>query len=661
MVTKEETVTFKKSLEQKKKIDAVSVEDLYLDEVDLKRKAEELKKVVEAKRLEEVERAAKAEEAKKEKEARKVERARKAEENKIAKEAERIRKLEEARKTKEEKKARKVAEAIKAKKEAEKEKLKDELHNLLKENSKRINAASKQVKEKKVVKSKPKIKPIILPEEPLLDDSKMSLDEKIMTVGKRKQPEKRVVMGHPLKIDLNEFLNIENIKSTLENAALEYYGDNSLVSELNVFSDTNSILESKKEKAVKLWNNTEMRWRDFLRDAGKAFELPSSKKVILDNLKKMIAPIVVEEELVAEEPAIQEVVEEEKSVEDLAQVTVAEVGVLLENSLFVNNLTDLLINPEDFQLEARYKLQYDIYKKFGLLDQNNMIVGIDRVKYPFPSYENVLSVFNEFVKDNGVDALMEKMGNGFSVLHIVPIGMPVSKLLQLYGEACNRYSRENGIKRTGADFSANGSLSKEGDEVELHKADWSGTKEEQTAVFVDGAYFGHGMLDIDEEGDMLYGSSNKEDEDIAVSKDCLLAEDSLTPGFEVVLTESKPNLDNDLDRSGGSKSMFSFMKSKKSVSVNDIKAYLDECPLELEKGLNVETWIINALYYLEVYGQIVDDSYGEGMKCVLTDNYLSEVNQYPLMFWKKNKVYLRTVSANEKADDMAVRRMIRLS
>ena len=227
-------------------------------------------------------------------------------------------------------------------------------------------------------------------------------------------------------------------------------------------------------------------------------------------------------------------------------------------------------------------------------------VGIDGKSYRVPSLERVLRHIKE-------QAWMpEKMRQGFTRLSIVPFGLPLLELVEVYSKVLRAHAQTNTLHST------------DGTVLTLDTND---------PIYMWDAYAGTNAQGADVDGSLIYDQTDLEDPTTGMTKQEKL---TLHGGFQILLLETTP----DIPAEGKG----TIIHTRKQLEANktplEYQDLLHTDPqYQHEQPLTPESWFTLAITHLEETNQQIDDYDRSGKICYLLGSTID--SRAPVASWHR--------------------------
>lgn len=299
------------------------------------------------------------------------------------------------------------------------------------------------------------------------------------------------------------------------------------------------------------------------------------------------------------------------------------------------------LNPFEALLHIReqYTSQVDMLESVGILqefrDGKKGMTDIQGQEHQLPTLEDV----NKRLLERR-DVVKNKAEQGFKKMLLVPFGMSLDTLTEVYRKAIQKKFDAGTLFRTQK------TPQREGEVVEA--------PERITSLHTKGPLWVWDKFnDADKKGTLVYHPKEFSENHEGQTKQELI---QLNGGWSILLVEDMPNIPREgqakttgtrtqIDTSGTS--IKKYMKTGQTIpSPMEYLAALNaesqkppgESAYTKERGMTPEEWLILALTHLEETNEVIDDAYsgGHGSVSWLTGAYFPASEFVPFAFWYRD-------------------------
>ncbi|MFH0852407.1 MAG: hypothetical protein V1845_02295 [bacterium] len=259
---------------------------------------------------------------------------------------------------------------------------------------------------------------------------------------------------------------------------------------------------------------------------------------------------------------------------------------------------------KDFELlpnlAEQYESQKEMFEKFGILTELSKgeqgIVGIDGQEYPFPSLKQIGERMSK-----KRERIEKKQEQGFAKLLIVPFGMKLDDLIEVYRLTILKHSKEKNLFST-----------KQGpkDEFPPEFLEINGFREDKPIMFPDD------LKEADQENRLVYFPKELSPKHQGKTKQELLMEDP-DNAWQAILIEDMPHIPRrgegktvggrpQIDTVGSS--IEEFIREGRVIGPKEFLNALQEKPIyQGEQAMTPEDYLIYAITYLETTNRVLDE------------------------------------------------------
>ena len=272
----------------------------------------------------------------------------------------------------------------------------------------------------------------------------------------------------------------------------------------------------------------------------------------------------------------------------------------------------------DVELQKQYTELARALNEVGLLEiieetGEKGIIGIDGKPYPIPTIENIKA---ELLKNREIYEL--KMKQGFTKINLVPIALPIAKLIAVYKEQLLDHFKRGKLFYPPENPN---------DKPEPIPKDKFNPKEP--------LYVWEEWSNADVDGSLKYYPDNfDKDNNGGLSKKELMAELAKTKfsGWIIELIEDCPYV----PREGKGKTKEGRKQLEAELSPIEYKNKLaDDQAYNREDGQTVDSCLTQAITELHTKNQVMDDYQGHGSANWLLGNYQAALDCLPCFFWNR--------------------------
>ena len=299
----------------------------------------------------------------------------------------------------------------------------------------------------------------------------------------------------------------------------------------------------------------------------------------------------------------------------------------------------------DVELQKQYTELARALNEVGLLEiieetGEKGIIGIDGKPYPIPSIEKIKA---ELLKDREIYEL--KMKQGFTKINLVPIALPIAKLIAVYKEQLLDHFKRGKLFYPTKDAS---------NRPELIIKDKFNEKE-PLCVW-------EKWLNADVDGSLKYYPKNfDKDNNGGSSKEDLMTELAKTKfsGWVIELIEDYPNI----PREGKGKTKEGRKQLEAGLSPIDYKNKLaDDQAYDREDGQTIDSSLTQATTELHTKNQVMDDFQGHGSINWLLGNYQAALDCLPFFYWVRGyrQAYFSRNNPRRRDKDFGFRSAVRV-
>jgi hypothetical protein len=285
-------------------------------------------------------------------------------------------------------------------------------------------------------------------------------------------------------------------------------------------------------------------------------------------------------------------------------------------------------------IERQYAEQVQALEAAGILETlpsgEKGIKGIDGKAYPLPSQETVLARLKE-----KREVVKEKALQGFTKLVLVPFAMSVDALIAKYGARIKEHHSQGKLNAT------------DGTALEL---------DTNQPVYIWDKY-----QNADKTGELVYDPTSFTKENHGgKTKDQILSESTVTPGWRILLLEDLP----DLPAENRGQTVGNRKQLEANKSPEEYLSFMGKpgTPYANEQGLTPEDWLTLAITNLETKNQVTDDYAGKGKIAYLTGAYFKTSKNVPRAYWYRGdrQARLGRLAARSPGPNLSARSAARI-
>jgi hypothetical protein len=260
----------------------------------------------------------------------------------------------------------------------------------------------------------------------------------------------------------------------------------------------------------------------------------------------------------------------------------------------IENLREIVTPKEIKELVEQYDRQVKMLERVGILEKGKRaITGIDGVEYPLPeSIKPVLMAEKE--------KILKKKEQGFGRLLLVPFGMPLETLVEIYKKVILEHAKA-------------GTIDAEVDVTDCLEIsdEWLDKKQPK------------GKRGADVAGKCVYHAKKlvKGDRGGGLTKQEILEkqkrEKSATAGWRILMVETE----KDIPREGKGKIVGKRKQIEAGKSATEYLKMLMKPEYAFEQGMSLEDWLMLAILFLEEKQQVIDNWQAGGSFCRLPGTF----------------------------------------
>jgi len=259
----------------------------------------------------------------------------------------------------------------------------------------------------------------------------------------------------------------------------------------------------------------------------------------------------------------------------------------------IKNLREIVIPKEIKEVVEQYERQVKMLERVGILEKGKRaITGIDGVEYPLPgSIKQVLMAEKE--------KILKKKEQGFGRLLLVPFGMPLETLVEIYKKVILEHAKAGTID---AEVDVNDCLD--------ISDEWIDEKQPK------------GKRGADVTGKCVYYAKKLEqDNHGGLTKQEILEKQkkqkSATAGWRILMMETE----KDIPREKAGKIVGKRKQIEAGKSATEYLKMLMKPEYAQEQGMSLEDWLMLAILFLEEKQQVIDNWQAGGSFCRLPGSF----------------------------------------
>lgn len=262
---------------------------------------------------------------------------------------------------------------------------------------------------------------------------------------------------------------------------------------------------------------------------------------------------------------------------------------------------------EKLELKHQWEEQVRTLNETGIIEllpksQDIGIVDINGKEQPIPTYEQILESLN--TKEQR-EAIKQKTEQGFTKLLMVPMGLPISVIIDRYRRLLLKKHEQGNLKST------------DNEKLELNKEE--------------PIWMSDNFKDPDIDNKLIYFPEQFDKQDHkGKTKQKLINQKQ---SWQAILIEDMPDIPGE-DKGKtikGRKQLEAYQSSKQYLTTIQT-----DKPYQHEQGPTIESELIYAITQLKEKNQAIDDWRGKGKACWLFGNYLKDSDGVPCFDWYRD-------------------------
>ena len=265
---------------------------------------------------------------------------------------------------------------------------------------------------------------------------------------------------------------------------------------------------------------------------------------------------------------------------------------------------------EKLELRKQWGQQVKTLNETGIIEllpksQDIGIVDINGKEQPIPTYEQILESLNN--KEQR-EVIKEKQEQGFTKLLMIPMGLPVSVIIDRYRRLIKSKHEQGNLEST------------DNEKLEL---------DEETPIYLENP-----LSDPDIDSQLIYFPEqfNKQDHKGKTKQELIKQNQS----WQVMLIEDMPDIP--AENKGKTIKNRKQLEANKSP-INYLKTTKEQPQYKHEQGPTMESELTYAITQLKEKNQVIDDWQGKGKACWLFGTYLPEQGSsggVPDLYWYRD-------------------------
>jgi hypothetical protein len=287
------------------------------------------------------------------------------------------------------------------------------------------------------------------------------------------------------------------------------------------------------------------------------------------------------------------------------------------------NIEPLLNQFEIVKFANQYRKQVAMLERLEILiPGERAIIGIDGEKYPLPDTAEFMKVL---IKEK--EKILKKKEQGFGRLRLVPFGLPLETLIEIYKKALLAHHRAGKLF-----------YPKEKTEDPNELVDFNENEPVWTVdTWIDNSK-PVGQRGKDISGDIVYYAEKLEKgkKGNGLTKKEVLQRQkknkSATAGWRILLVETE----DVIPREGKGKTKGGRKQIEAGKSADEYLAVLKDNAYEHEQGMSLEDWLMHAIATLEEKNEVLDDYSGKGCFCWLPGSFNFRSGWLAFAYWRRD-------------------------